>query len=117
MSNDSDARHKRLADLSERIYGHRHVLPVATAIEESGAETVTQAEVTRNLEGRSPPNKILHALARLEGMGALSQLPYLGRPSARTWDKVKESAFWPLALEYAAEVDAGNSMKNGSHKS
>jgi hypothetical protein len=90
------------------------VLAVAIAIEESRASTVTQPEVTRALDGRSPPNKILQALARLEAMGALSQLPYPGRPRARTWEKVKKSAFWTLATEYAAEIDAARPMKRAS---
>jgi hypothetical protein len=101
---DVSTRHGLLADRSEAIYGHRHVLPVAVWILESGTETMTQPVVSRGLEGRSPPNKVLHALERLGDIGALTQLPFPGRPHARTFEKAA-SAFWALVAEDAAEVD------------
>jgi hypothetical protein len=109
---DLDVRHKALADKSETIFGHRHVLPVAVWILKSNEASLTQPIVTRGLEGRSPPNKVLQALAKLDLLGALVELPFPGRPDPRRFEK-QESACWELVREYATAVDASVAAQPG----
>jgi hypothetical protein len=102
----NEARFDGLAERSDVVYGHRHVLPVAVWILESDElGSFGQPEVRVGLEGRSPPNKISRALVRLEEIGALRELPYLGRPHARAYEK-RTSAQWGAIREYAAEIDS-----------
>lgn len=108
-------RYDALADRSEAIYGHRHVLPAAVWILESGETSLTQPIVSRGLEGRSPPNKVLQALTKLNRVGALTELPFLGRPNSRAFEK-RESACWDLIREYAAEVDASTTSRFGDDR-
>ena len=100
-----EARFDELAERSEVVFGHRHVLPVAVWILESDdLGSFGQPEVRIGLEGRSPPNKISRALTRLEELSALTELPYLGRPHPRAYEK-RSSAQWEAVREYAAEID------------
>ncbi len=99
-------RFERLCERSEAIYGHRHVLPVAVWILESDDPgSFGQPDIRVGLEGRSPPNKISRALVKLEQIGAIKELPYLGRPHPRAYEK-RKSAQWDVFQEYAAEIDA-----------
>ena len=98
-------RFDKLCERSEVVYGHRHVLPVAVWILESDdLGSFGQPEIRIGLEGRSPSNKISRALMKLEQMGALSELPYVGRPYPRAYEK-RKSAQWEAFREYADEVD------------
>lgn len=99
-------RFEMLGERSEKVYGHRHVLPVAVWILESNElGSFGQPEVRIGLEGRSPPNKISRALVKLEQIGAVSELPYVGRPHPRAYEK-RKSAQWDAFGEYAAEIDS-----------
>jgi hypothetical protein len=104
MADAKDLRHEALAKRSETVYGNRHVLPVAVWILESGETALSQPVVSRGLDGRSPPNKVLHALTKLSQIGAVIELPFGGRPDTRRFDK-RESSCWDLIAEYVTEVD------------
>jgi hypothetical protein len=101
----NQARFEGLAALSDTVYGHRHVVPVGVWIQESGSSSASQPEVRIGLEGRSPSNKVLRALERLEELGALRELPYVGRPQPRVFERIK-SAHWDAIAEYATDVDS-----------
>jgi hypothetical protein len=104
--NMHQTRFEKLCERSEVVYGHRHVLPVAVWILESDdLGSFGQPEIRIGLEGHSPPNKISRALVKLEQMGALSELPYVGRPYPRAYEK-RNSAQWDAFKEYAGEVDS-----------
>lgn len=99
-------RFEGLCKRSEAVYGHRHVLPVAVWIVESDdLGSFGQPDVRIGLEGRSPPNKISRALVKLEQIGAISELPYVGRPHPRAYE-MRKSAQWDVFREYAAEIDS-----------
>ena|SRR6188768_3495722 len=105
MSMDQ-VRFKMLCERSEEVYGHRHVLPVAIWILESDElGSFGQPDIRIGLEGRSPPNKISRALVKLEQIGAVSELPYVGRPHPRAYEK-RKSAQWGAFGEYASEIDS-----------
>jgi hypothetical protein len=87
---------------SQVLHGNKHVLPVALAVSASDADVVKAAEVAASLEGRVPPNKILDALERLCVMGALSELPHLGRPHPRMFQRL-ESSYWDFAPRFVSE--------------
>jgi predicted urease superfamily metal-dependent hydrolase len=67
---------------------------------ESGAIDVTASEVVKGLAGELAPNRALDALTRLCSIGALEELPHLGRPHARMFRKLT-SAYWEFVQEVA----------------
>jgi hypothetical protein len=97
----------RLARLSCGLTGNKGVLPVAAAIAElADGGTISTPEVAEHLGGRLPPNRVLEALGRLSRLGAVRELPYVGRPHPRAYELVP-GPFWTFVPGWAmdAEVD------------
>src|SRR4051812_29599389 len=99
-----DWRFEAAAARSVIIHGNRAVLPAAGCVLELGASDVTASEVVRGLQGRVAPNKALEALERLCAIGALEELPRLGRPHARVF-KRRANAYWSLVAEELDDLE------------
>jgi hypothetical protein len=83
---------------SVAIHGNRAVFPVAAWIAEAGVDAITAPEVVRGLGGELAPNKVLEALIRISKIGALDEMPHLGRPHPRVF-RLRKSAYWNFVLE------------------
>jgi hypothetical protein len=97
-------RFEAAAARSVTLHGNRYVLPVAAWILDSGADDVTAPEVFRGLSGQVVPNKALEALSRICEIGALEELPHLGRPFPRRFHK-RPSAYWTFVAELFDSFD------------
>jgi hypothetical protein len=91
-------RFEAAAARSVAIHGNRAVLPTAAWIYECDVNAVSAPEVYRGLRGELAPNKALDALQRLAQIGALEELPHLGRPYPRTFQRL-ESPYWGLVQQ------------------
>ena len=89
---------------SVAVHGNRAVLPVAGWILESGSNDVTAPEVVRGVRGELAPNKALEALVRIVDIGALEELPYVGRPYPRTFRR-RSSSYWALVRDELRAID------------
>jgi len=100
MTSDEFAR---LQGLSVALAGNSVLLPVAVAIAERGeAGPVSTPIVNQLLGGRVPTNRISKDLARLHRLGALTELPYPGRPHPRIYD-VTDGPFWTFVRDWALD--------------
>jgi|GEM_PF-6721949 len=89
-------------DRSKALFENSHLLPVAEAITKHVAVggDFTAPEVRAWIGGRAADNQIHGVLSRLEAAGALVQLPYVGRPLPRRWER-SEHPLWRFATEWA----------------
>lgn len=95
----------QLQELSLALAGNRVLLPVAVAIADRGETSpVSTPIVNQLLAGRVPSNRIGKELARLHRLGALSELPYPGRPHPRIFDVVS-GPFWIFVRDWALDPD------------
>jgi hypothetical protein len=93
-----------LRDLSSRVFKNALVVPVAWAVPrvtDVGGSFVA-SQVREELSGKLESNQIREALGRIEEIGAVTELPYPGRPHARTWERVK-SPFWQFLEKWMRE--------------
>lgn len=95
---------EQLARASVDLFGNRATLPVASAVARLGATTVQGPDAQRALSGQLPANKVLEALERLCRLGALHEMPYVGRPHARTFEIRGESCVWPFIRAFVEEL-------------
>jgi len=65
-------------------------------------QDVTAKEVGRGLSGMLAQKQVLEVLNRLCAIGALEELPYLGRPSPRIFRR-RAAPYWALV---AGELEA-----------
>jgi hypothetical protein len=97
----------RLQRLSCELTGNNTLLPVAAAAVGLGQENAVSApRINTYLAGRVPHNRIGHALVRLNRLGVVHELPYVGRPHARLYE-IAPGPFWVFIEDWAlnAEVD------------
>jgi hypothetical protein len=90
---------------SVAIHGNRAVLPVAAWIVEGPADAVIAPDVVKGLGGELAPNKVLEALARLSTIGALEEMPHVGRPHPRVFRR-RDSGYWQFVREELSHLDA-----------
>jgi hypothetical protein len=82
--------YEKLRELSNLAFKNALILPVSYAVlstTESGG-FVEASEVREFLDGRLESNQIRKMFERIEAFDALRELPYGGRPYARTWERV-----------------------------
>jgi hypothetical protein len=85
------------------------LVPVAVVIaERSEAGTVSTPEVCELLGGRLHPNRVGKALARLDRLGALTELPFPGRPHARMFNVI-DGPFWTFVRAWALDPEVRSS--------
>lgn len=93
-----------LSAASRDLHAAQSVLPVAVWIMRSGSEVFAVSEISRGLGGRLDRPRILEALKRLEGIGAMRELPRIGPANLpRKFDRVKASTYWSFADSYSRE--------------
>lgn len=102
-----------IAERSVVIHGNRAILPVAAWVLEAGKEDVTAPDTSKGLAGQVPPNKALEALARLSEIGALAELPHIGRPHPRIFRKCASAPYWPFVANELAAFRAEVSPEAG----
>ena len=98
-------------DLRERswaLFHNRLVLPAARVVFDLGDRggSFGASEIRRQIGGSAESNQIRDALTRLEAIGAISELPYLGRPNPRRWSR-EDHPFWDF-------VESWTSAEQGS---
>lgn len=100
MDSETYARVQRL---SSELVGNNVLLPVAAAIVcMSDTGPLSTPQVTEELGGRLPPNRVAQALQRLHRIGAVMELPYPGRPHPRLYER-RESPFWTFVREWTLD--------------
>jgi hypothetical protein len=105
----TDDEFARLQRLSVELTGNNVVVPVAVMIaERSKGGTVSTPEVCQLLGGRLPPNRVGKALARLDRLGALAELPFPGRPHARMFHVI-DGPFWTFVREWSRDPEVQSS--------
>jgi hypothetical protein len=87
---------------SKAIHSNGHLLPVAAWIQQARLQDVTAKEVGRGLSGMLAQKQALEVLERLCVIGALEELPYLGRPAPRVFRRC-DAPYWALV---AGELEA-----------
>jgi hypothetical protein len=98
------AHYQALRVMSGGLFGNSLVVPVTAAIlhvAEVG-DAFKASQLREQLSGRAADNQIREVLEnRLETCEAVEQFPYLGRPHARTWQRL-ESPLWPFIESWVA---------------
>lgn len=107
----SDDTYAAVVRRSEALFNNKHLLPVAAWVVGCKAETIKAREVGVGLAGRVPDNKILEILERLRNAEVMHELPHLGPPHPRIFER-RPGAFWRFAEDLAAE--AAKSGKSGT---
>ena len=97
--------YRALREASSGLFKNGLVAPLAWAIMETApvGGTFSASKLRQKLDGRWADNQIRDALPRLEAAGAISELPFPGRPHARTWER-KEHPFWNFAATWIGET-------------
>lgn len=99
--------------LSRKLHGHKYVFPVAAWIALSGASTVNASDAMVGLEGRADRPRILEALERLAGIGAMAEMARPDqRNSPRYFQKV-EDPYWSLVESHLRRLEAQPSSGEG----
>lgn len=105
----TDDEFARLQGLSVELTGNNVVVPVAVVIaQRTEGGTVSTPEVCKLLGGRLPPNRVGKALARLDRLGALAELPFPGRPHARMFHVI-DGPFWTFVREGTRDPEVQSS--------
>jgi hypothetical protein len=95
----------RLQGLSIALAGNNVLLPVAVVIARRTEKgTITTPLVGALLGGRLPANRVGKALVRLHRLGVLKELPFPGRPHARTFEVIS-GPFWTFMRDWAGDPD------------
>jgi hypothetical protein len=97
----SAERYAGVAERSLVLHGNSQLLPVALAFSELGQKSSSVPQVYRHLGGEVPAHRVLEALRRLEKIGAVEELPYVGRPHPREFER-RDSPYWEFAFAYSA---------------
>lgn len=100
----SDDIYEALTERSQALFKNKHVLPVAVWIAQSDGATVRAPDVVRGLGGRIASNKALEALEHLRASNLMLELPFLGRPHARIFQR-RRALFWRAVSEFAEEAE------------
>lgn len=89
-------------DRSKGLFNNALVLPVALAVEEGAkvGSDFTVADVRRWIGGRAAENQIHDVLGRIESAEAITQMPFLGRPHPRRWERVAHP-LWAFVTAWA----------------
>jgi hypothetical protein len=91
-----------IAQRSQVLHGNKYVLPVAMAVVELDLEVVKAPEICVTLKGFVPGNRVHEGLRRLCAMGVMAELPYIGRPNPRLFERCP-SAYWDFVVSFATE--------------
>jgi hypothetical protein len=97
-----------LMTLSRALHGHRYFLPVAAWIVTSETRVVTASEAMVGLQGRADRGRVIEALEKLVGIGAMTELPRAGGQNSPRYFERAEDPYWALVDEYLARL-AGRS--------
>ena len=97
---------KQLRILSKALFGNANVLPVAWAVRDAAGSAIRSSLVSEETGGRIAHKDVLIALDRLVAMGALHELPYLGPPQPRVFDR-REGAIWEFIVAIVTERVSG----------
>jgi hypothetical protein len=97
-----------LRALSQGLFKNGLVLPLSWAILDGVGlgDSFIGRDLREKLGGRSADNQIRGALARLEAIGAITELPYLGRPNPHTWVRAPHP-FWDFATSWIEQSIGG----------
>jgi hypothetical protein len=107
----SDDTYEGLASRSQLLFKNKHVLPVAVWVAQAPSNPIQAGDIVRGTEGRIASNKALEALAHLRDSGLLIELPFLGRPHPRLFQK-RRSLFWGAVSEMAEEgIEGASAMR------
>jgi hypothetical protein len=94
-----------LRTASSGLFKNALVGPLAWAITEtaSAGEAFSCSQLRQKLGGRCADNQIREVLPRLEAAGGVVQLPFPGKPHARTWER-REHPFWNFTTAWIEET-------------
>jgi hypothetical protein len=85
-----------LASKSRSFHGHKYVLPVAAWILSDSGGVIGVSDAIVGLGGRADRPRVIEALEKLAGIGALVELPRVNQPNAARMFQRVDSPYWAL---------------------
>lgn len=97
--------YQALRAASSGLFKNALIGPLAWAVMDTVpvGGTFSGTHLRQKLNGRCADNQIRDALPRFEAAGAVAQLPFPGKPHARTWER-RDHPFWSFAAAWIEET-------------